>query len=578
MFEQFPETMNDRPFGKDTIMRMTLRKKVLGLIIVSVSATAVVTTSLSIMNIISRGNMRAASFKETLLTERKQQIKGYVDMAVGILDKVPRDEAKKIVRNMRYGDKGYIWIHDFKNIVVVHDDPRVVGKDMTNLQDPNGVRFVRELTRICRDKGEGYLSYAWKIPGQETLRPKIAFARAMPGADWVVATGLYIDDIDAEAAKERARIRREVISTIAQHLAVSLAVSILLMVLAIYIVNRHITGPLEAITRAIENFDNDLTLTLPVAATDEVGELAGWLNDLIGKFHQVIVMISEVTGKIHSHSGVIASTMDQQMGFATQLSSSVVEISSSMEELSSTASQIAQHSHGVVERADRALVDTRHGAGEVEVLSVKMNDISNDIQSNLNEIVELGRKSKEINKIMEIINTIASRTKLIAFNAALEAASAGEAGKRFGVVAVEIRRLADSVVESTGEIEGKINEILDAVNRLVMSSEKNYRMATEGREYASVTVSMLIESVDGAEETAGAARQISLSTQQQQIASSQVLAALKEIEQGVLHSTDSVHTLNRVTGELAGLSDRLKSLVTTFKLGDGVSPDTGGGE
>jgi len=559
-----------------------LRKKVLGLIILSVLGTAVVITSLSIMNIVYRGNKRVASFKETLLTERKQQIKGYVDMAVRILDKVPGDEAKKIVGNMRYGDKGYLWIHDFKNVVVVHDDPRVVGKDMTNLHDPNGVYFVRELTRICRDKGEGFLNYSWKIPGQETLRPKIAFAKAMPGTDWIVATGLYIDDIDNEVAGEQARIRQEVTTTIALHLAVSIAVSILLMVLAIYIVNRYITGPLEAITRTIKNFDNDLTLTMPVSTTDEVGELAGWLNDLIGKFHQVIVMISEVTGKVHSHTGAIASTMDQQSGFATQLSSSVVEISSTMEELSSTASQIAQHSQGVVERADRALADTRHGAGEVETLSVKMKDISNDIQSNLNEIVELGRKSKEINKIMEIINHIASQTKLIAFNAALEAAGAGEAGKRFGVVAVEIRRLADSVVESTGEIEGKITEILDAVNRLVMSSEKNYQMVTEGREYASGTVSMLIESVDGVEETAGSARQISLSTQQQQIASSQVLSALKEIEQGVLHSTGSVHTLHTVTGELAGLADQLKSLVTTFKLGDGkcdgVFLDSGGGK
>ena len=550
-------------------MRITLRKKILGLIMVSVLVTAGVITSLSIMNIVSRGNKKVASFKETLLNERKQQIKGYVDMAVRILDKIPREEAKKIVRNMHYGDKGYVLVHDFKNIMVVHPDPRLEGKDQSSLQDPNGVYIIRELTRIAREKGEGYLNYSWKIPGQENLIPKLSFAKAIPGTNWVVTNGLYIDDIDVEVARERARIRHEVATSIAQYLAVSLAVSILLVLMAIYIVNRHITGPLEAISHAIKDFDNDLTLAIPVSTTDEVGELTGWLNELIKKFNQVIVMISEVTGKIHSSTASIASTMDLQSGFATQLSSSVVEISSTMEELSSSAVQVARHSQGVVERADRALADTRHGAGEVETLSEKMKYISADIQSNLNEIVELGKKSKEINKIMVIINNIASQTKLIAFNAALEAASAGESGKRFGVVAVEIRRLADSVVESTCEIEGKIAEILDAVNRLVMSSEKNYLMVTEGREYASETVSMLMENVGGVEETAGSARQISLSTQQQQIASGQVLVALKEIEQGVLHSTDSVHTLNGVIGELAGLADQLKTLVMTFKLGDG---------
>ena len=159
-------------------------------------------------------------------------------------------------------------------------------------------------------------------------------------------------------------------------------------------------------------------------------------------------------------------------------------------------------------------------------------------------------------------------TKIIAFNAALEAASAGEAGKRFGVVAVEIRRLADSVVVSTGEIEAKITEILDAVNRLVMSSEKSSQLIQEGQEFAGHTVSLLIDMVDGVEETTNAAHQISLSTQQQQIASSQVVIALKDIEKGVRYSTDAIRKGSEVSGELAHLSERLRSLVMTFKLGN----------
>jgi methyl-accepting chemotaxis protein len=274
--------------------------------------------------------------------------------------------------------------------------------------------------------------------------------------------------------------------------------------------------------------------------------------------------VAGITEKIHSNAGAIALTMDQQSGFSSQLSSSVVEISSTMEEFTSTASQIAQHSQSVVERADKTLEDTKIGAAEVENLSFKVNDLSHNIQANLSEIVDLGKKSKEINKVMEIINNIANQTKLIAFNAALEAASAGEAGKRFGVVAVEIRRLADSVVESTAEIEGKITEILDSVNRLVMTSEKSFQLIQEGQEYASHTVSMLIESVDGVEETTDAARQISLSTQQQQIASGQVVLALKDIEQGVRHSTDSIRQTNFATEELAELSNQLRMLVETI--------------
>jgi methyl-accepting chemotaxis protein len=390
--------------------------------------------------------------------------------------------------------------------------------------------------------------------------------------DWIISSGAHVDDIDAVVRKERATIGREVTKSIVQYIAITTIFLVIMLVMAFFLVNRFIARPVEAITGALKNFNNDLTITVPVTSDDEVGELAGWFNEHIGNLQQIIGKVAGITEKIYSHAGVIASTMDQQSGFSTQLSSSVVEISATMEEFSSTASQIARHSQGVVERADKTLEDTKDGAAEVENLSFKINDISNNIQANLSEIVELGRKSKEINKVMEIINNIANQTKLIAFNAALEAASAGEAGKRFGVVAVEIRRLADSVVESTSEIEGKITEILDSVNRLVMSSEKSFQLIQEGQEYASHTVSMLIESVDGVDETASAARQISLSTQQQQIASSQVVLALKDIEQGVRFTTDSIHQTNSATDELLGLSDQLRTLVITFKLdkeGDG---------
>lgn len=312
--------------------------------------------------------------------------------------------------------------------------------------------------------------------------------------------------------------------------------------------------------------DGDLTAEAAVLSQDELGDMARMFNSMTGSLHHIIVTLSDVAGGVHSCAGKLSESVDQQSGFSTQLSSSVVEISSTMEEFSSTASQIAQHSQSVVERADQTLEDSKSGAAEVENLSFKVNDLSQNLQENLNEIVQLGKKSKEINKVMEIINNIANQTKLIAFNAALEAASAGEAGKRFGVVAVEIRRLADSVVESTSEIEGKITEILDSVNRLVMSSEKSFQLIQEGQEYAAHTVAMLIESLDGIEETTDAARQISLSTQQQQIASSQVVLALKDIEQGVRFATDSIHQTNGVTNELLELSEKMSNLVLTFKI------------
>ncbi len=554
-------------------MKLTLRKKVLGLIAISVLLTACVLSAVSAVGIARRGDEKAVAYKETLLAERKAQIKGYVDMAAKLIEGLSVEEARKAVLTMRYGDKGYLFLQDYNNFFLAHIDPKLDHTDQTNLRDPNGIYIVKELTRIAREQGEGFLSYAWKIPGQENLRPKISFCKAIPEKRWVVGTGLYIDDIDEAVAAEQDRIRQEVKTTILTQLSVALAVAVLLLVGAAFFVSRFITGPLEIITRTMRGFDNDLTITIPVSTTDEVGDLAEWLNQHLRNLHRSIRMVAKVTGELHNHAGTISSTISQQSSFAAELSSSVAEMTSTMEELSASAGQIAQHSQGVVERADRTLADTRNGASEVGALTVKISAINSDMQVNLAEIVELGRKSKEITKIMEIINNIANQTKLIAFNAALEAASAGEAGKRFGVVAVEIRRLADSVVVSTAEIEGKITEILDAVNRLVMSSEKTSSMMQEGQVSASHTVAMLNSMVDGVEESTDSARQISLSTQQQQIASSQVLLAIREIDQGVRQSTESARESNVVAEELSDLAGKLKTLVTTFKIDSSRVPD-----
>lgn len=310
----------------------------------------------------------------------------------------------------------------------------------------------------------------------------------------------------------------------------------------------------------------DLTAEAPLLFHDELGEMAGMFNCMTENLRQMIIALSNVTDKVYSFAGRLSASVEQQAGFSGQLSSSVTEISTTMEEFSSTAGQIANHSHDVVDIADRTLQCTKNGASGVETLAIKMNDISLDNETNLREIVELGRKSKEITKIMEIIGTIANQTKLIAFNAALEAASAGEAGKRFGVVAVEIRRLADSVVESAGATEGKITEIMDAVNRLVIASEKGSKGIREGLDYSGRTMEMLCDVVDGATATSDAARQISLSTQQQLMASSQVVTALRDIQEGARHSSMSIQQINTIGKDLMVLSSDLKGIMGRFML------------
>lgn len=336
-----------------------------------------------------------------------------------------------------------------------------------------------------------------------------------------------------------------------------------------YLVRRVIISPLkEASTVANKLAEGDLTVELSERGygDDEIGTLLGSMRHMVLKFRGIIGKLSDSAISVNRSANIISESVQDQAVIANQQSSSVTEITSTMEEFSASSTEIADHAGSVASIAEKTLEDTKQGAMIFETFVGKMAEIREDNQSSIGEILELGKKSKEISSVMEIINGIADHTKLIAFNAALEASSAGESGKRFGVVAAEIRRLADSVMESTSEIETKINEIQEAINRLVVSSEKGTKGIEEGMAYSMETGELLSEIVNGANATSIAAKQISLSTRQQKTASDQVVAAIREIADGARKSSESIGHITANGRALTEFSEGLKGLVRQFVL------------
>ena len=406
---------------------------------------------------------------------------------------------------------------------------------------------------------------AIKTTGEERIK---AYRTALLGDQKEGIKNYTASDIEEMVAKENQKIRNEVSSVVRKSILLSALTTLVALMIVSYYVNKVVNEPLIQVTHAIRNFKNDLTVRVPVNTDNEIGELARWFNSHIDNLDAVIRKVSDTVTDINSYATEISAAVEQQASTAAEQSAAVSEITSTMEELSASSTQIAEHSGSVVEIASRTWEDTKKGASAIETVIMKIADIHNDSQNSIQEIVELGKKSKEITKVMEIINNIADQTKLIAFNAALEASSAGEAGKRFGVVAVEIRRLADSVMESTGEIESKINEIQEAISRLVIASEKGSKGIQAGMEDSNNTAAILIDIVDAAHETNDAAKQISLSTQQQKTASNQAVTALREIVAGAGQTADSTERMNLICKEMAKMSESLKETVKEFRLQD----------
>jgi methyl-accepting chemotaxis protein len=331
------------------------------------------------------------------------------------------------------------------------------------------------------------------------------------------------------------------------------------------------------IAHAIADFD--LTVSVETKPGDESSMLAAMktmqhnLAQIIGNVDLSVRVLADSALQLQDTAGMVSRHTSQQLGASEsmaaaveEMSSSVSQITSTMEELSASSSQIAEHSGSVADIANHTWEKSKEGSEAMHAVLARMNDIRSDNQNNLREIVDLGVKSRQISKVMDIINTIADQTKLIAFNAALEASSAGDAGKRFSVVAGEIRRLADSVTDSTGDIEARVQEIQDSISRLVITSEKSGTVIGAGMEAGSRTAHNLDELVESADQSRNAARQISISTQQQKIAGDQVVIALREIVTASSQTAQAIASVSRISAEMTELSMDLNEQIKRFRL------------
>ncbi len=561
---------------------------------------------LTAFTFVSLTNLRA-----TLESERENKTREHVEVAQTLIRGIIDDAAKggratkdaqrlalSDLRAMRYAGDEYYWVNDSAGMMLMHPTDRAIeGTSVMGTRDSKGQAIFAGMIDVARKNGGGFYRYEWKNHDDPAPRAKIAYVAYIPEWDWIVGTGVYMDDIDAIYRAQAWRLGSIGFATL------------LVSVVAALLITRSVVRPLSVVVRQmnelasgrldirIENtdrgdeigamthaLDSVQTNLLAIAgAADEIaqGKLttsieprAEWdrlglaLKTMLVQLRSLVAETASTARAVHDGATTISASVESQATASNELSSSVAEITSTMEELSASSSQISEHAGAVVDIANKTLDSGRMGSEAMEQLTARMASIRDENRRSLDDIIGLGKASKEISKVMTMINVIADQTKLIAFNAALEAASAGESGRRFGVVAAEIRRLADSVTDSTGEIESKVSEIQDSISRLVITSEKGASGIAEGMEATAHTAQRLDELVDAAGKTAIAAQQISLSTQQQKTAVGQVVIALREIVSATHHTAQSMSQLSDVSRNMAGLSSDLDAQVGRFRLRD----------
>ena len=311
---------------------------------------------------------------------------------------------------------------------------------------------------------------------------------------------------------------------------VSIAVLTAVWIVAFVAVERRSLAPLAPIVEALQKAcDGKIGHKVDIRSDDEFAVLGSSYNQMIDLIVYLLRQTKDSSARLAHSASEILSASEQQASGSTEQAASISQTTATMEELAATYRQIAENANHVVAMAQASLDSAESGQQAVANSLSSMEQIKARAQSSANRILALGERSQQIGTVLTIINGIADQTKILALNAAIEAARAGEAGKGFSVVATEIRKLAESVVESTGEIGAIMGEIQTAANDLVLATEQELRQVQEGADLAHVTGDNLDRILEMIEQTTVAAKEISAATQQQRSATEQVVGAMKEV-------------------------------------------------
>jgi methyl-accepting chemotaxis protein len=332
-------------------------------------------------------------------------------------------------------------------------------------------------------------------------------------------------------------------------------------------VGGRMVKPLDDVVDSVKQAtQGEIGNKVPVKTDDEFGVLARSYNQMVDLIVYLIKQTHESSSRLAQSSADILSATEQQASGAAEQAASISETTATMEELAATYRQIADNADNVVQMAEASLGSAESGQQAVMNSLQSMEQIKVRAQSSASKILSLGERSQQIGQVLTIINNIADQTKILALNAAIEAARAGEAGKGFSVVATEIRKLAESVVDSTGEISTIMTEIQTAANDLVISTEQELKQVGEGVDLAHTTGDSLEQILEMIERTTVAAQEISVATQQQRSATEQVVKAMKEVAQVAQQTAAGSKQVASSAETLAGIARDSSQVGQAFKI------------